>query len=503
MCGIAGSYPVEDAEVITKSLSMLLHRGPDAHRLAETTRGTLAHARLAILDVAAGHQPMRDGERWIAFNGEIYNYRSLRRGLPGPLRTDSDTEVILKLYATHGPACVMALDGMFAFALLDRGQLFLARDPLGIKPLYYGLHNQRLYFASEAKALAWFSQDVHEFPPGHWWHSQYGLHRYYHLEALAPAASPASPTPKADDLARVQEAVRAAVHKRLIADTSVPVGVCLSGGLDSSIVSALAREAKDDLDTFAVGTPTSEDLAVSAAVAGCLGCHHHTYAYSFAEMLDALPEVIYHLESFDAALVRSAIPNYFLARLASDYVKVILTGEGADELFAGYDYLAPIVDPLALHQELQAITGSLHNTNLQRADRMTMAHSIEGRVPFLDIGLVRLAFTLPARWKLRRPGWIEKELLRRAFSGLLPEEVTRRHKAKFSAGAGSARLMAEYANDTISDGEYLAERQVSEQVVLRSKEELLYYRIFRSIFGDQIDLEAVGRTRSVTAGELA
>ncbi len=503
MCGIVGTYPEEDVESIRRGLAMLRHRGPDEQGIAGTPAGTLGHSRLAILDVAEGQQPMVERDSWIVFNGEIYNYRDLRDCFDEAVATDSDTEVILKLYRTHGPDAISMLDGMFAFAISDGEELFLARDPLGIKPLYWSLHNERLYFASEIKSLAWLTSDIQEFPPGYWWHSDCGFHKYTRLEKPhPPIILDAGSRPDDAALKTIQNALRKAVQKRLIADDMVEVGVSLSGGIDSSIVAALAREGRERLDTFVVGTPQSEDIEASQQVADYLGTRHHRYIYTFKEMLDALPEVIYHLESFDAALIRSSIPNYFLARLASDHVKVILTGEGADELFAGYAYLRPFTDPGSLHRELWIITSGLHNTNLQRADRMSMAFGLEARVPFLDENLVNLVFNLPPEWKMQESDWPEKELLRRSVAGLLPDNIVRRPKQKFSDGAGSINLLAEQANATISDAAFERERCISDDVVLRSKEELLYYRIFDEMFGDRIPPEVIGRTRSITRGEL-
>lgn len=256
------------------------------------------------------------------------------------------------------------------------------------------------------------------------------------------------------------------------------------------------------LDTFVVGMEGSEDVTRSQEVANALGTRHHVYLYDFQEMLDVLPQVIYHLESFDAALVRSAIPNYFLARLASRHVKVMLTGEGADEIFGGYEYLSGMTDPQQFQRELWTITTSLHNTNLQRTDRMTMAHSIEGRVPFLDKEMIRLGLSLPPELKFHTGGGTEKTLLRRAFAGILPDRVLQRPKQKFSHGTGSRDLLARFANARISDKD-LADAQIQHpQANLRSKEELFYYRIFREQFGERIPSQTVGRTRSVTKGEL-
>jgi asparagine synthase (glutamine-hydrolysing) len=487
---------------VADSLSAISHRGPDAKGLFETPCGTLGQVRLAILDVAGGHQPMTEHGAFIAFNGEIYNYRALRAMLPESTTTDSDTEVILKLFRARGPACVSLLDGMFAFAILDQDSLFLARDPLGIKPLYIASDQDHIWFASELKALIGKAGQVREFPAGHWWHSRLGMQRYFSLAELPAAQDPANAQWDDHALDLVRTTLREAVHKRLIADEQVPVGVSLSGGLDSSIVTALAREAKATLDTFVIGTADSGDVLASQEVADYLGTRHHAYVFNFQEMLQVLPEVIYHLESYDAPLVRSAIPNYFLAKLAAEHVKVILLGEGADELFAGYQYLAGIENAGQLDDELRLITAKLHNTNLQRADRMTMAHSIEGRVPFLDLRMVQTAFGLPAGWKMHHNGHAEKELLRRSVAGLLPERIVWRPKQKFSDGAGSMTLLAAHANEKISDAEYEQFRQAPGAPAVRSKEELFYYYVFRELFGDRLPSELVGLTRSITREEL-
>jgi asparagine synthase (glutamine-hydrolysing) len=502
MCGIVGSFPAIDQQILKNSLDCIRHRGPDEQQQVNTLGGSLGHARLAILDVADGHQPMQDGHCWIAFNGEIYNYQALRQQLPGPFYTNSDTEVVLRCYQEKGQDCPSFLDGMFAFAILDGGDLFLARDPIGIKPLYFARQAEHIYFASEIKALLPFTSDVQEFPPGFSWHSRDGFRQFYRLDPLRQTTLTNVPSADSQVLTQIKSVLLNAVTKRLIADDGVTIGISLSGGLDSSIIAALARFAKERIDTFAVSMPEGEDLPASQQMAKFLGTRHHPYVYTFDEMLKALPEIIYYLESYDAALVRSAIPNYFLARLASDHVKVILTGEGADELFAGYEYLKPVVDAQALQDELWTILSNLHNTNLQRTDRMTMAHGIEGRVPFLDQQVIETAFQLPAAWKAQATGRPEKELLRRSFQDLLPESIAWRPKQKFSKGTGSANLIAEYARETISDEGFDREQKATPVIGLRSKEELLYYRIFREQYGDRIPQEVIGRTRSVTRDEL-
>lgn len=497
MCGIAGVFQQPASQTVKEMVSSISHRGPDGQGIVELPNGTFGHTRLAILDVEGGHQPMRFRETTIIFNGEIYNYRELKRNFLSHIRakTHSDTEVLLHLYRKFGPKCVTFLDGMFAFAIQHKGELLLARDPIGIKPLYYGVSPDRkhFFFASEIKALVGYVESVKEFPAGHWYHSRLGWHKYYRLEETI---RPFSGTP-ADALPAIRSALRRAVHKRLLAD--VPVGVSLSGGLDSSIVTALAREDTPRLHSFAVGVEDSLDLGAARLMAKHLGTIHHEYIYTTEDMIAALPDVLYYLESFDPALVRSAIPNYFLAKLASQHVKVILTGEGADELYAGYDYLARFETPDELQNEMLHITSALHNTNLQRADRMSMAFGLEARVPFLDVQSIALAMGIPADWKLHHEQ-TPKELLRRAFADDLPADIVHRPKQKFSSGAGSSQLIAELAEQEISDDEFLMERrrlQGEWNYYLQNKEALYYYRILREIYDEEWILPHMGKSRSL------
>ncbi|GBC76152.1 Asparagine synthetase B [glutamine-hydrolyzing] [bacterium HR07] len=500
MCGIVGYFELERtssrrAVSLETMLERLRHRGPNDSGIWRNKRAALGHTRLAIIDVPGGHQPIanEDGSVHIVYNGEIYNFLDLRSPLMHrhQLRTRTDTEVVVHWYEDHGPDCVKFFDGMFAFALVDGDELFLARDPLGVKPLYYALADGRLYFASEIKALLPITSDIIEFPPGHWFHSQLGWKKYWDL---SPSPSPKEggelPLPfreggrgvRSDWAALVRDALSASVTKRLISD--VPVGVFLSGGLDSSLVAALMKEHIPGLHSFSVGTPHGQDPHYARRVAQYLGTIHHEYIYSEAEMLQILPTVIYHLESFDFALVRSAIANYFVARLARDFVKVVLVGEGADELFGGYHYLKEIADEEQLRRELVAITSQLHNSNLQRVDRMTMAHGLEGREPYLDLELVQLALEIPA--PLKRHNGIEKYILRKAFEGLLPHEILWREKEKFSRGAGSALVFEQIAEREIPDREFARERHLPTGLTLRSKEELYYYRIWRRYFPDTV-----------------
>lgn len=497
MCGIAGVFQEPARQTVEKMIGNISHRGPDGNGILGVPNGTLGHTRLAILDVEGGHQPMMYQDTSIVFNGEIYNYRELKREHLSRLhvRTHSDTEVLLHLYRKKGPGFVKLLDGMFAFAIQHKGEILLARDPLGIKPLYYGKssNGKKLFFASEIKALVRHVERIKEFPAGHWYHSRLGWHKYYQLEeTIRPFDGTEEETRPA-----IKSTLRSAVYKRLLAD--VPVGVSLSGGLDSSIVTALAREETEHLHSFAVGVEGSPDLEAAWQMSRHLETVHHEYVYNTQDMVEALPNVLYHLESFDPALVRSAIPNYFLAKLASEYVKVILTGEGADEVYAGYDYLARYETPDELQGEMLHITNALHNTNLQRADRMSMAFGLEARVPFLDVKSVSLAMGIPADWKLHN-GRIPKALLRQSFANDLPRQIVNRPKAKFSKGAGSSELIAQEAIAKIIDQEFESERDRLKKdwdYNLQNKEALYYYRILREFYDDEWILPTMGNSRSL------
>ncbi len=485
MCGIVGCFQLErgkpsppvPAELL---LAEIQHRGPDDVGFHRSGRGVLAQTRLAIIDVAHGHQPLsnEDERLWIAYNGEIYNFKELRETLRGchELKTRSDTEVVLHLFEGEGPDCLKRFDGMFTLAILDGDELFLARDPLGVKPLYTAERDGWLYFASEMKALLPLAAHIEEFPPGHWFHSRHGFRPYFELKRWI-----AESEPPADPLRALRETLARAVEKRLVAD--VPVGVFLSGGLDSSLVAALMRPHGDELHSFSVGMPGSLDLEYARRVAEFLNTTHHERVFTEQEMLAVLPRVIYHLESCDFALVRSAIANYFVAQLASTLLKVVLVGEGSDEIFAGYHYLKDLSEEERL-RELFRITLALHNSNLQRVDRMTMAHGLEGREPYLDLELLKVAFNIPL--ELKQNEGVEKWALRKAFEGYLPEEVLWRTKEKFARGAGSALVFEDIAEREISDEEFERARMLSNGTKLRSKEELYYYRIFRRFFPESL-----------------
>jgi asparagine synthase (glutamine-hydrolysing) len=296
-------------------------------------------------------------------------------------------------------------------------------------------------------------------------------------------------------LRRLRQTLEEAVIKRLMSD--VPLGAFLSGGLDSSIIAAIARQYMPELHTFAVGVEGSPDVEAARVVAKHIGSTHHEYLYTPQEVMAKLPEIIYHLESFDQDLVRSAIPCYFCSRLASDYVKVILTGEGADELFAGYAYYKDIGDPNMLHSELRRSVTTLHNINLQRVDRLTMCHGIEGRVPFLDVAMIELAQTIPPELKLARDSTgrrVEKWILRKACEDLLPPEIVWRDKEQFDEGSGTVDLLPELIRSAAQNIDFSAYAARYPDDRLRSPEEALYHQLLIKAFSrPQLVLRNVGR----------
>ena len=485
MCGIAGVWGENQQDMVCEMTGRMIHRGPDDFGLLSIAGiGSVAHRRLSIMDPAGGKQPIQHADIPVSIiaNGEIYNYSKLKQELAKQCQfeTESDTESALHLYQQVGVAAAERLDGMFAIAITDDDELYLARDSVGIKPLYVGRKNGSLVFASELKAFGDDIADINEFPPGTWYHTRHGWHRYYRVPEEQPDSKPLD-----HHVAAVRNTLSEAVVKRLMSD--VPVGAFLSGGLDSSIIAAVARQHVDELHTFSVGLQGSRDLVAAREVARHLETVHHEYVIEPEDVIQHLPKIIYFLESFDQDLVRSAVPCYFTSRLASEFVKVILTGEGADELFAGYDYYRDISSQEALHRELRRSVCSLHNINLQRVDRLTMAHSIEGRVPFLDTQLIDVAQRIPVKWKLfsARPGKvIEKWILRKAFEDLLPPQIVWRNKEQFDEGSGISELMPFIAEQFMTAAEsnaYLAE---NERQQLRSQEECVYHLLFRRAFQD-------------------
>ncbi len=484
-----------------------------------------AHERLAIVDPLSGGQPLygHEGECILAVNGEIYNHMEIRARYPDyPFSTHSDCEVILAMYREKGPALLGELNGMFAFALYDSDAdvFFVARDHMGIIPLYMGWDaSGNLYFASELKALEGVCNQLKEFPPGHYWLSSESKEPvlWYNREWKDYDAVK-------DNISNgmeLREALEQAVHRQLMTD--VPYGVLLSGGLDSSIISALTRkysarrvESRDQqqawypqVHSFAIGLTGSPDLAAAREVADHIGTVHHEVNFTIQEAMDALRDVIYHLETYDVTTIRASTPMYLLARvIRSMGIKMVLSGEGADEIFGGYLYFHKAPGPREFHEECVRKLSKLHLYDCLRANKALSAWGVEGRVPFLDIEFMDLAMRLNPGDKMAGGGKIEKHILRKTFEDLLPEKIAWRQKEQFSDGVGYGWIDALKAE---------AERQVSDEQLERaafrfavnpprSKEEFWYRSMFSDHFPSDQAAACVPSVKSVacsTAEALA
>ncbi|MBO7497478.1 MAG: asparagine synthase B [Salinivirgaceae bacterium] len=458
MCGFVGIFNIQkpSEEWRVKALKMsskIRHRGPDWSGTYSGGRCVLAHERLAIVDPLSGGQPLysTDHQQVLAVNGEIYNHQAIRASLKGKydFKTGSDCEVILALYKEKGINFLEDLSGIFAFALYDeaKDEFLIARDPIGVIPLYIGHDTDgTVYVASELKALEGFCESYEPFLPGHYYYSGEGkMHRWwtrdwFSYEAVEHGKGGAP---------ELKEALEAAVKRQLMSD--VPYGVLLSGGLDSSVVSAIAKkfslkrietDSQQDawwprLHSFAVGIKGSPDLEKARVMADHLGTVHHEVNYTVQEGLDAIRDVIYHIETYDVTTVRASTPMYLLARVIKSMgIKMVLSGEGADEIFGGYLYFHKAPDARAFHDETVRKLSKLHLYDCLRANKSLAAWGVEGRVPFLDKEFLDVAMRLNPEVKMCPGKNIEKRVVREAFADMLPESVAWRQKEQFSDGVG-------------------------------------------------------------------
>ena len=401
----------------------------------------------------------------------------------GIIWNETEKETVKKCLEA-GDAGYISSPGNYVIVKPGKSSFIMTRDELGAAPLYYvNDKNGNMCFASEIKALLPFTKEIREMAPGHILEGE-KLRPFFSISAGKKATG--TPGQIAEKLYKLLDK---AISECIRTENT---GSWLSGGLDSSVICALATRHLKKLRTFAAGMKGAPDLEYAREVARYIKSEHHEKVVSPEEMTAILPEVIYHLESFDALLVRSSLMNYLIARLASEYVDEVFSGEGGDELFAGYGYLKsiPAVD---LEKELLRITGALHNTALQRVDRCAFAHGMIAHMIFTNPEIVKFAFTIPVGYKIH--GKTEKWLLRKSMEGMLPDKILRRPKAKFWEGAGVKELLADYAGNNISDNDFRIERNLSNGQIINSKEELLYYRIFREHFGSDIDLSWMGRTK--------
>ena len=514
MCGIVSIFNIKEQtpQLRQKALAMsrkIRHRGPDWSGIYCGGSAILAHERLSIVDPESGRQPLfsPDGKQVLAVNGEIYNHRDLRRRYADTyqFQTGSDCEVILALYRDKGTAFLEDLSGIFAFALYDSetGDYLIARDPIGVIPLYIGRDSDGLlYVASELKALEGQCDSYEEFLPGHYYSSKEGgMKRYYTRDWMEYA----NVKDNSASVASIHDALEDAVKRQLMSD--VPYGVLLSGGLDSSVISAVAQKYAQNriendgkteawwprLHSFAVGLKGAPDLAKARLVADYIGTVHHEINYTIEEGLDALRDVIYFIETYDVTTVRASTPMYLLARVIKSMgIKMVLSGEGADEIFGGYLYFHKAPDARAFHEETVRKLSKLHLYDCLRANKSLSAWGVEGRVPFLDKEFLDVAMRTNPQAKMCPGSTVEKKIVREAFADMLPNEVAWRQKEQFSDGVGYSWI------DTLK--QITAERVTDEQMAHaaerfpinppRNKEE--YY--YRSIFAEHFPSESAART---------
>lgn len=514
MCGIVSIFNIQEQtdSLRQKALRMsrkIRHRGPDWSGIYCGGSAILAHERLSIVDPESGRQPLYspDKKQVLAVNGEIYNHQEIRSRYKGKydFQTGSDCEVILALYRDKGIDFLEDLNGIFAFALYDveKDEFLIARDPIGVIPLYIGYDDDgKVYVASELKALEGNCDHYETFPPGHYYSSRMGKPvRYYTRDWFSYDAV----KDNGGSAAEIRTALEAAVKHQLMSD--VPYGVLLSGGLDSSIVSAVARKyasrrieagGGEDawwprLHSFAVGLKGAPDLAKARIVANHIGTVHHEINYTIQEGLDAISDVIYFTETYDVTTVRASTPMYLLARVIKSMgIKMVLSGEGADEIFGGYLYFHKAPDAKAFHEETVRKISKLNLYDCLRANKSLAAWGVEGRVPFLDKEFLDVAMRINPELKMCPGNVVEKKILREAFSDMLPESIVWRQKEQFSDGVGYSWIdtLKKITSDLVSDEqmEHAAERFPINPP--QNKEE--YY--YRSVFASHFPSDSAART---------
>ncbi len=514
MCGIVSIFNIQEQtpELRQKALRMsqkIRHRGPDWSGIYTGGSAILCHERLSIVDPESGKQPLfsSDKKQVLAVNGEIYNHQDIRRRYAGKyqFQTGSDCEVILALYRDKGIDFLEDLSGIFAFALYDaeRDEFLIARDPIGVIPLYIGYDDDgKVYVASELKALEGQCDRYEPFLPGHYyWSREPGMKRYYKRDWFSYDAV----KDNAASVTDIHDALEAAVKRQLMSD--VPYGVLLSGGLDSSVISAIAekfseRRIEDDdkerawwprLHSFAVGLKGAPDLAKAKLVADYIGTVHHEINYTIQEGLDAIRDVIYFIETYDVTTVRASTPMYLLARVIKSMgIKMVLSGEGADEIFGGYLYFHKAPSPKAFHEETVRKLSKLYMYDCLRANKSLSAWGVEGRVPFLDKEFLDVAMRTNPEAKMCPGKTIEKRIVREAFANILPDEVAWRQKEQFSDGVGYSWIdtLKKITSDQVSDEQmaHAAERFPINPP--RNKEE--YY--YRSIFAEHFPSDSAARS---------
>lgn len=503
MCGILAVIGKGKDEALVKQLSKRMsHRGPDESDVHVTEAGhILAHERLSIVDLQTGKQPIQGtSTAWMVHNGEIYNHKKLRETVlkDHTFRTTSDSEVIVHLYEEFGYDFCDYLDGMFAFVVVNGDDFMAGRDPLGIKPLYYGIDDRgRYYFASEMKAIADQCTTFSTFPPGHFYTEKTGFVKYY-----KPEWEEAAKAVEEIDYKAIRETLTEAVKKRLMAD--VPFGVLLSGGLDSSLTSSIAKRLLESsgqvLHSFSIGLDESApDLIAARKVAEFIGTQHHEFYFTVEEGIRNLEKLIWHLETYDVTSIRASTPMYFMSKAIKETgIKMVLSGEGADEIFGGYLYFRNAPSAEEFQKETIERVQKLFTADLLRADKSTMAHGLEARVPFLDKSFLELAMKVkPEEKQPKTYNGVEKYILRKAFDTpekpYLPDEVLWRQKEQFSDGVGYNWIdtLIEYCESQVTDEEFAKAAELFPYNTPLTKEAFYYRSIFHKHFPQQSAAQTV------------
>ena len=530
MCGIVSIFNIkkQTKELRNKALAMakkIRHRGPDWSGIYCGDTAILAHERLSIVDPQSGKQPLfsLDHKQILAVNGEIYNHQDIRKRYAGiyPFQTGSDCEVILALYRDKGIHFLEDLSGIFAFALYDeeKDEFLIARDPIGVIPLYIGYDTDgKVYCASELKALEGYCDRYEPFLPGHYYYSKEGkMTRWYTRDWMSFDAVKNNPA----SVEELRDALEAAVRRQLMSD--VPYGVLLSGGLDSSVISAIAKKYASrrietngkqeawwpQLHSFAIGLKGAPDLAKAREVADFIGTIHHEINYTIQEGLDAVRDVIYFIETYDVTTVRASTPMYLLARVIKSMgIKMVLSGEGADEVFGGYLYFHKAPDARAFHEETVRKLSKLYLYDCLRANKSLSAWGVEGRVPFLDKEFLDVAMRINPVAKMCTGKTIEKKIIREAFQDMLPESVAWRQKEQFSDGVGYNWIdtLKAITDQAVSDEQMSQAAQRFPINTPRNKEEYYYRSIFEEYFPSESAAYSVPSVPSVacsTAEALA
>ena len=531
MCSIFGIFGIEKSDEAIrqqalKQSRLMLHRGPDWEGIYQNDHAVIVHERLSIVDPQNGAQPLYNDDKThvLAVNGEIYNHKDLEKELTVPykFKTGSDCEVILPLYEEFkrtGKNFVDRLVGDFAFVIYDAedNTIFAARDHMGIVPMYVGTDREgRFYVASEMKALTPVCDSVQEFPPRSYLYTKQS--REFQTYCTRPWFKYENVKDCKTDREKLRDALIDSVRRQLMCD--VPYGVLLSGGLDSSVISAIAAHLSEKrvedggksrawfprLHSFAIGLEGAPDLKKARIVADYLGTVHHEIHYTIEEGLDALRDVIYHIETYDVTTIRASTPMYLMARyIKAMGIKMVLSGEGSDEIFAGYLYFHKAPNAKELHEELVRKLGQLHLYDCLRANKSLMSWGVEGRVPFLDKKFLDVAMTINPEDKMCPGKTIEKKVLREAFDGWLPDEILWRQKEQFSDGVGYSWIDAlrDYAEKKVSD-EKFAEAAVRFPVnTPMTKEAYLYREIFEDLFKLPSAVQTVPYGKSVACSTPA